>query len=325
LSLNDVDSIYRYIIPLGSALLGSLGPLGVFIWIDKYNSLQAKEDIDYKLFNALRNFSHGEWAASNLNSLQLLFENLSVEDLNDDEYLRPFNKRKTTFFELTLPIIKEIISLSSRILDTKEASKEIKKHLNIITDNLSKDINQATISNKNDISKSIVKLRDNISFLKNIIFVNHSCSPLKVYNNISENIQKITEKDTVDLTFKTFLEEKDFALMDAASLADIIDNCVGNSMKAMDKVANKRLVIKLIKDDLRYFISISDNGCGIDIDKQELIFENGYSTTSSTGFGLFYAKETLSKYGGRIYVRSSKPWVKTTFIIELQKNTNKNK
>ncbi len=325
LALYDIDSIYRYIIPLGSALLGSLGPLGVFIWIHKYNNFQTEKDIDYKLFNALRNFSHGEWAASNLNSLQLLFENLSKEDLADNDYLHPFNKRKNTFFELTHPVIEEIIELSSKILVTKEASGEIKKHLSIISENLSKEINKSTLTNKDSISKSIIKLRENISFLKKIIFANHSCSPLKVYKNISEIIENKANDNNIKFDFKSFLEDHDLALMDAASLANIIDNCVGNSIKAMTKVTDKELVIKLIKDDLRYFISISDNGCGIDIDKQELIFENGYSTSSSTGFGLFYAKETLSKYGGRIYVKSSKPWVKTIFMIELQKNTNKTK
>jgi len=35
------------------------------------------------------------------------------------------------------------------------------------------------------------------------------------------------------------------------------------------------------------------------------------------------AKETLSKYGGRIYLKQSEKAIKTTFIIELQKNVNK--
>ncbi|RLD41863.1 MAG: hypothetical protein DRI86_12690, partial [Bacteroidetes bacterium] len=253
------------------------------------------------------------------------FESISEEYLTDYDYIQQLNKRKNTFFELTHPVIEEIIELSSKILTTKETSNEIKKHLSIISESLSKEINKATLYNKDNISKSIVKLRENISFLKKIIFANHSCSPLKVYRNISEDIKNTTTNNNIKFIFKSFLEENDLALMDAASLADILDNCVSNSIKAMAEVAKKELVIKLIKDDLRYFISIRDNGCGIDINKQELIFENGYSTNSSTGFGLFYAKETLSKYGGRIYVKSSKPWVKTTFMIELQKNTNKNK
>ena len=323
LALNDIDSIYRYIIPLGSAVLGSLGPLGVFIWIDKYNSLQSSDEVDYELFNALRNFSHGEWAASNLNSLQLLFENLSLEDINDEDYILPFNNRKTTFLELTKPLIEDIITLSSKLAVSKDSSESIKVELEIITKCIRKDINNSTLDNKEQIAKSIIKLRENISLLRKLIFRNHSCSPFKVYKNISENIVQLTKEANVKLVFKSFMSEKDMALMDAASLADIIDNCVNNSLKAMTEVSNKVLTIKLINDDLRYFVSISDNGCGVDEQDQDIIFDNGYSTNASTGFGLYYAKDTLSKYGARIYVNNSEPWILTTFIIELQKNNNR--
>ena len=321
LALNDVDSIYRYIIPLGSAVLGSLGPLSVFIWIDRFNSLQSSDEVDYELFNALRNFSHGEWAASNLNSLQLLFENLSLEDINDQDYVLPFNNRKTNFLELTKPLIEDIISLSSKLEVSKDSSESINVELDIITKCLKKDINNSTLDNKDQIAKSIIKLRENIRLLRKLIFRNHSCSPFKVYKNISENIEQLTKEANVKLVFKTFMNEKEMALMDAASLANIIDNCVNNSLKAMNEVSNKVLTIKLINDDLRYFVSISDNGCGVH--DQDIIFDNGYSTNASTGFGLYYAKDTLSKYGARIYVKNSEPWVLTTFIIELQKNNNR--
>jgi sensor histidine kinase regulating citrate/malate metabolism len=107
--------------------------------------------------------------------------------------------------------------------------------------------------------------------------------------------------------------------MDSTTLANILDNCIQNAIKAMRKIENKELTIKLLKGDPRIFIEVSDNGQGIPKEKFQQIFENGYSTSNSTGYGLFYSKEMLTKYGGRIYVKSSIPNKKTTLVIELQK------
>lgn len=112
------------------------------------------------------------------------------------------------------------------------------------------------------------------------------------------------------------------ALINGSSLANILDNCIGNSIKALTQTENKQLTIKILKDDPRIFIEITDNGCGIAEEIREKIFENGFSTTHSTGYGLFHARETLSKFGGRIYVKNSTPFRQTTMVIELQKGSN---
>ncbi|MCK5846781.1 MAG: VCBS repeat-containing protein [Bacteroidales bacterium] len=321
--LYDIDSSNRYLIPLSVSVLGSLGPLGVFAWIDRSNNLHSPEDTEYLLFQALQNFSHGEWAASNLNSLQLLFENITVEDFSDDEYLQSYNKRKQTFIEMTAPVLEEIINLSSRLDLYKEFSKELKKQLKGVFYNFSKGQSDCFLDDNSEFSMPVSKIREYLSELKKLVFDKHSCSPLVVYNNISESILIKTEEHNVSFRLINFLEEDDLVLMEANYLADIIDNCVHNALNAMKNAEKKELIIKLIKDDLRFLVSISDSGCGVPNNNKDVIFENGFSTNSSTGFGLYYAKEILSKYGGRIYLKNSEKWIKTTFIIELQNKSDK--
>jgi signal transduction histidine kinase len=64
-------------------------------------------------------------------------------------------------------------------------------------------------------------------------------------------------------------------------------------------------------------IDVADNGIGIPEEKWETIFQKGYSENGSTGLGLALARETLQKYGGRIFVKQSNANEGTTFTIEL--------
>ena len=323
-SLSSFNSWLSFTIPLGIIVLGSIGPLGFFMWMQRFSDTKSEKENKYLLFQSLQNFSHGAWASSNLNSLQLLFENLNLEDLKDEHYKEVFQSRKETFLNLTLPIIDEISDLTEKTDATLELHPEVCKYTSRIKEILNKEFSEKSISNNNELTKSIIELRKILSNLKKIIFAEHACTPSIVYRNIEESIIKETTKHNIELKLSNLLNDKDIALIEAQVLADIIDNCVQNSIKSLNKLEKgiKNITIKLIKDDLRYYISITDNGIGIPEAEQNLIFENGFSTNSSSGFGLHISKEQISKYGGRIYLKSSIPMLKTQFIIELQKITN---
>ncbi|VAW30587.1 hypothetical protein MNBD_BACTEROID07-1476 [hydrothermal vent metagenome] len=313
----------KYYLPLAVILFGSFGPLGFFLWIKRFTGLKSEKENDYALFQALQNFAHGAWAASNLNSLQLFFENMSMDDLRDNDFLQPFEKRKETFFNLTLPVINEIISLSEKSNKNRELLPEIINNKNGLVRFLSSDFSHMRSLDNEHLSTAIMKLREALSLLKNMIFAGNSCYPSLILNNLREELENLTSSNNIDLKIINFLSGEDAVLMDATSLANILDNCIQNSRKAMAENPEKKMTIKFIKADPRIFIEITDNGKGIPEGEQEKIFENGYSSTHSTGYGLFYAKETLKKYGGRIYVKNSVPHQRTTFVIELQKGSKK--
>ncbi len=323
IALYSATTHLKYYLALAVILLGSFGPLGFFLWIKRFTNLKSQKEKDYALFQALQNFSHGAWASSNLNSLQLFFENLSAADLHDTDYIAPFEKRKETFFNLTLPVIEEIISLTKNIEANKDITPEIEKYKNLMVEFLSSDFSQINASGKEKLSTAIMKLRESLSGLKKIVFAKHSCYPSQILGNLREELENIASANQINLKIISFLTADDAVLMDASALADILDNCIQNSRKAMAENPEKKMTIKFIKADPRIFIEITDNGKGIPEAEQEKIFENGYSSTQSTGYGLFYAKETLKKYGGRIYVKNSVPHQRTTFVIELQKGSKK--
>ena len=313
----------KYYLPLAVIFSGSFGPLGFFLWMKRFTGLKSGKENDYALFQALQNFAHGAWATSNLNSLQLFFENISPEDLHDKTFLQSFKKRKETFFNLTLPEIDEILSLTEKSNKNRELLPAIVQNKEKMVQVLASGLSVISPMDITHFTTAVKKLREALSLLKNEIFAGHSCYPSRILGNLREELEKLASNHNIELNIIHLLPGEEAALMDATALANILDNCIRNAIKAMENTAGRKLSIKFINADPRIIIEITDNGRGIPRAEQEKIFENGYSTGNSTGYGLFYAKETLKKYGGRIYIKSNVPQQRTTFVIELQKGSKR--
>jgi signal transduction histidine kinase len=110
-------------------------------------------------------------------------------------------------------------------------------------------------------------------------------------------------------------------------LRQVISNLIVNAADALEKSGNKLCIhvfgsidwTNLDQRGLR--ITISDNGCGIPVEKQAHIFEPFYTTKGSkgTGIGLSVSLGIVKKYGGTIRFRSvvKQGRTGTTFSIFL--------
>ena len=100
-------------------------------------------------------------------------------------------------------------------------------------------------------------------------------------------------------------------------LTQILINLIKNSIDALDGVENGKIKVEAVSDSKRNYLSISDNGKGIDADDLNLIF-NAFFTTKDvgkgTGLGLYLVKDLVAKMGWRIDV-SSKVGEGTEFRI----------
>jgi signal transduction histidine kinase len=96
-------------------------------------------------------------------------------------------------------------------------------------------------------------------------------------------------------------------------LRQVFANLIFNAADALEKSGDKLLIHVFESRDwtsptqkgLR--ITISDNGCGIQLDKRTHLFEQFYTTKGSkgTGIGLWVSLGIVKKYGGRISLRST--------------------
>ena len=110
---------------------------------------------------------------------------------------------------------------------------------------------------------------------------------------------------------------------DPARIKVIINNLVSNALKYGKKYFSDSFIeIKIVIDNKKMILEISDNGIGIKTEHQPKLFEMFFRATavsSGTGLGLYIAKECVEKLNGTITVESE--FGKgTKFTLEIPNN-----
>lgn len=96
-----------------------------------------------------------------------------------------------------------------------------------------------------------------------------------------------------------------FSIVQPEEYKRIVSNILNNSLEAVGR--NGAIKIShYIENDLAY-ITIEDNGRGIPKEELPLLMNKGatFGKTNGNGLGLYYAKKTLEKYSGSLYIDST--------------------
>jgi signal transduction histidine kinase len=322
----DKDYFNKYLVPPSVLLVGVVLPNIVFYYFKKREERnEATEDSNEKLFQMLFNFSHGEWALKNINGLQLLCQNIPTLKFIDEAFNKQFENRKDRMLKMTLPLIEKIISLSKNVRIDNALINDIVVEASFIKKNLPEVILSNSVSENEVIpllAANLSKLKSNLINYKRIVFAGFSTSPEEAINSIIDELSETLTIEKIRLNkYKHYDDHKNVLILNY-ELADILDNSIRNAISVLRNSEEKEIEISLIKKTPKILIEISDNGSGINPDKYEKIFEHGYSSYGGTGHGLFSARKTLEKYGGRIFVKESVPFQKTVFTIELNEGTS---
>lgn len=103
-------------------------------------------------------------------------------------------------------------------------------------------------------------------------------------------------------------------------MESFLRNMIANAMVALDKKENKKIDINIFQEDNVQKIEIRDNGCGIDKEHIEYIFEPFYRVDKArsrerggSGLGLPFCKKIVELHHGKLMVKSRKD-EGTTFI-----------
>lgn len=98
----------------------------------------------------------------------------------------------------------------------------------------------------------------------------------------------------------------------------VIRNAIESFEYALTDIKRKEISIKLEEKDSLLYISITDNGCGMEDETLKSIFEENFSTKNNhTGNGLSNAQKTIHSFNGKIEVTSNGKYKGTTCIIEI--------
>ena len=104
--------------------------------------------------------------------------------------------------------------------------------------------------------------------------------------------------------------------MNPDKIIQVVINLVRNAVQATAE--NGTITVIISANDSRALIDITDNGCGIPPEQQELIWQPFFTTKgeAGTGLGLDICRRIIEGHHGRISCRSE-VGVGTTFTIEL--------
>lgn len=134
------------------------------------------------------------------------------------------------------------------------------------------------------------------------------CEVVNVSDICREEFMKIEKKNQKPIEYKLNVPEEEIVCStNAKHLSIVLDNLLGNAYKFTQKGC---ISLELLKsestDGIR--IQISDTGCGIPLDKHEMVFERFTkldSFTQGNGIGLFLCKLIISRLRGSIDIDAS--------------------
>ncbi len=109
----------------------------------------------------------------------------------------------------------------------------------------------------------------------------------------------------------------DVFVMGNEALYSVVDNIMRNAVmhSKRDRV---KITIEVFSSGRFGVVRISDDGVGIPESLKEMIFEEGFSTSDSTGLGLYIAKKVIDLLNGEIRVYDNEP-SGAVFEIRLRK------
>jgi len=180
---------------------------------------------------------------------------------------------------------------------------------------------------KENDSKLIQEVEKDIKRLETITerFSKIGSKPDLVSNNISQIVSnsldylKTRTSKKIEFIFEDLQNTNLEIKLNVALFEWVIENICKNAIDAMSGVGT---IITTISEKENYVvIDISDTGKGISKNKFSTVFKPGFTTKKrGWGLGLSLAKRIIEIYhSGKIFVKQSEPYKKTTFRILLRK------
>ncbi|HET56682.1 MAG TPA: GHKL domain-containing protein [Ignavibacteria bacterium] len=315
-SYNSPSFIIKFILPAVVLIVGiALINFG-FYWSSLIGQKKVSIIAGDELFELLRNFSHGEWALKNLNSLILFFKNIT--ETRNSEYEEQLSKRIETYNGLTKENIKKILELASIAGLSNHNLKQMSRLLIQIDSELELYTRYEVQLNETELALKFQQLKFYLSELRNNYFTEYSCDPHKVISQISSHHSELFIEKNIDFQLLKEYNGNRKALIKSFELADILDNLFVNAVNSFDSNNTRRITLFLKWHAPKVIIEIINTGNVIPLKIREKIFEDGFSTRGSSGRGLYASKNILKKYGGNISLVDSTRQAGTIFVIELQ-------
>ena len=221
--------------------------------------------------------------------------------LKKEEIKKKINKARDAFYamvthDLKTPISAEITALQMLLKknfgELTEEQKEIindilssVKFMKTMTDNILCSYSQGN-------SKPRLKLR-----LEDLV---------SVINNSIQETKYILDEKEIGLRFQSDFDDAP-VMVDLIEIKRVINNLIGNASDYAPRGSN--IVLRLTKSGGEYTFSVTDSGCGINLENPNDIFNENVTFAKERkkigfGLGLFISKNIITAHNGRIFAES---------------------
>lgn len=287
---------------------------------DEEKSIEANEE----LLTAMTAYSHGGASLRVINRLSFYLTNWERAMESGDEQKRTFDDLVSSYTGSILPELKRIVVTAKKagvdrqhlqdMLNNAEGSRDVLARL--VTARAGSDENGATAANAlgalDTVDQCIAAVREHLRSIFRCPIVSVT---IRAISRRREELEQLGIEPAVIFTGA----ENEYAFVSSLVFEKIMDNLTLNAVRAMEDDPDASLEIAVTNDNIYLQIDVADNGCGIPDGDAEKIFDRQYSTKPDGGFGLYYAREQLARFGGKIFVEASSPDSGTTFRIILRK------
>lgn len=239
------------------------------------------------------------------NAKQLLIEKTIQENLMDE--LTVQNQQLNDFANITSHNLRSPASNITALIATIEENSTVDEY-KIIFDMLKKVAQ--------NLNESLNQLMEVLHIKKNKLIDKEVLTFQKIYSKTLESLQgEILKSSAIIKADFSEIEQVEYSQI---YLESIFHNLISNALKYRDKIRIPEITIKTEKINGNIFLHITDNGIGIDLDKNghkifgmHQIFHNH---PDAKGIGLFMTKTQIESMKGKISVKSQVN-IGTTFTV----------
>ena len=106
-------------------------------------------------------------------------------------------------------------------------------------------------------------------------------------------------------------------------IGNLLDNAFEATLSLADRSRNEKVTLFLADSPSEVIIEVADNGCGVDLDERNRIFERGVSSKQGgeRGVGLYLVKTYVEQAGGAITIDDNEPQG-TVFSVFIPKGVD---